>query len=96
MNIYRTLGDRIGTVEARELARQLVAWHDAMVKHLRIVATRRQACDDGCPHDDAAMLWSAARDVFGGDAEDLRFLRDHGRPAIIGARAAAHDVQPSR
>src|SRR5687768_9038183 len=37
MNVYRILGDYVGTSEARVLAEQLVAWHDSMVKHLRIV-----------------------------------------------------------
>jgi hypothetical protein len=93
VNIYRTLGDRIGTIEARELAQQLVSWHDAMVKHLRIVAARRQACDDGCPHAEAAALWSAAEGVFGDDADDLRFLRDHGRRSAPARRAAEREAR---
>lgn len=36
VNIYRNLGDRVGTLEARELAAQPVAWHDAMVNHVRV------------------------------------------------------------
>jgi hypothetical protein len=79
MNIYRVLGDRIGTSEARELAEQLVAWHDAMVKHLRVVSSHRGAtCLDDCPHDEAMLLWSAAQRVFGSKAKDLAFLRSHG------------------
>ncbi len=93
MNIYRALGERIGTVEARELAQQLVAWHDAMVKHLRLVTTRPHACGDGCPHDEAAILWSAAQDVFGDDARDLRFLRDHGERAMPPARATGRELR---
>ena len=40
MNVYLVIGDRIGTVEARHLAQQLVRWHDAMVKHLRVMNHR--------------------------------------------------------
>ena len=43
MNIYRRLGDQVATSEARELAEQLVAWHDAMVKHLRVLDSRQDA-----------------------------------------------------
>jgi hypothetical protein len=79
MNMYRILGDRIGTIEARELAQQLVAWHDAMVKHLRVVASRPTAqCAEGCPHEDASALWTSAQAVFGPDARQLAFLRAHG------------------
>jgi hypothetical protein len=80
MNTYRILGDNVGTTEARVLAEQLVAWHDSMVKHLRVVGPRRGPdCADDCPHDEAAVLWSAARTTFGDRAEDLRFLRSHGQ-----------------
>jgi hypothetical protein len=79
MNIYRVLGDRIGTCEARELAEQLVVWHDAMVKHLRVATLRRGAtCRDDCPHDEATLLWSATQQTFGTKAKDLTFLREHG------------------
>lgn len=80
MNIYRVLCDRVGTGEARELARQLVVWHDAMVKHLRrggSLATAR--CADDCPHVEAGMLWTAARDILGASARQLEFLRSHGQ-----------------
>jgi hypothetical protein len=80
MNVYRILGDYVGTIEARMLAEQLVAWHDSMVKHLRVVgAGRGRDCADDCPHDEAAALWSEAQTTFGARAEDLRFLRTHGR-----------------
>jgi hypothetical protein len=85
MNMYRVLGDRIGTLEARALAQQLVEWHDAMVKHLREIAQRSSKCSEGCPHEEARRLWSAAMQVFGTCANDLRFLRTYGgsrpRPA---------------
>ena len=95
MNIYRVLGDRIGTLEARELAQQLVAWHDAMVKHLRIARSLATArCAEDCPHVDAGVLWTAAQEILGASARQLEFLRSHGqrRPAstfpIAGDRAA--------
>ncbi|HET9264846.1 MAG TPA: hypothetical protein VFO14_17480 [Vicinamibacterales bacterium] len=79
MNTYRRLGDQVGTNEARELAEQLVAWHDAMVRHLRAVGPLRGAkCLDDCPHEEAALLWSTAQGVFGRKANDLAFLRSHG------------------
>ena len=80
MNIYRNLGDRVGALEGRELAEQLVAWHDAMVKHVRVAGRRRgHGCEDGCPHDAALILWSSALAVFGEEANQLVFLRTHGR-----------------
>ena len=79
MNIYRILGDRIGTSEARELAHQLVVWHDAMVKHLRRVGSAAAACADDCPHVEAGMLWTAAQDILGAGARQLEFLRSHGQ-----------------
>ena len=78
MNIYRRLGDQIATSEARELAEQLVAWHDAMVKHLRVLGSRQDAhCGEDCPHEDAASLWTAAQQTFGARARELTFLRSH-------------------
>jgi hypothetical protein len=89
--IYRILGDRVGTVEAQELAAQLIAWHDAMVKHARVAGRqRRDTCEDGCPHDDAVRLWTEALSVFGNEANQLAFLRNHGcglRRTMRAARA---------
>lgn len=80
MNLYRVLGDYVGTHQARTLAEQLVAWHDSMVKHMRVAGSRRGAtCADDCPHEEAAVLWSAAQDAFGERAADLAFLRSHGQ-----------------
>lgn len=89
MNPYRVIGDRIGTLEARDLAEQLVIWHDAMVKHLRVSA-RGGPCPDGCAHEDARALWAAALDTFGDDATELSFLRTHGAlpPAAVHAAVA--------
>jgi hypothetical protein len=81
MNIYRRLGDEVATNEAREFVEQLVAWHDAMVKHLRVLGSRQDArCSEDCPHEDAASLWVAAQEMFGGKARELVFLRSHGHP----------------
>jgi hypothetical protein len=92
MNIYRRLGDLVGTNEARKLAEQLVAWHDAMVKHLRVLGSRRDArCEDDCPHEDAAFLWTAARGAFGSGARELEFLRSHGQSKRMGTLVERRD-----
>jgi hypothetical protein len=91
MNIYRRLGDQVATCEARELAEQLVAWHDAMVKHLRVLASRPDAqCGEDCPHEDAASLWTAAQQAFGTRARELEFLRSHRQ---VRRRATARHVR---
>src|SRR3954468_2062349 len=80
MNIYHVLCDRIGTSAARELAHQLLAWHDAMVKHLRVVGSRTAGrCADDCPHAEAGVLWTAAQDILGASSSQLQFLRSHGQ-----------------
>ena len=92
MNIYRILGDRIGTSEARELAQQLVAWHDAMVKHLRVVDSRATVeCADDCPHVEAGLLWTAAQNILGASAGRLEFLRSHGQPRRASTLPMARD-----
>ncbi len=78
MNMYRILGDRVGTHEARDLAQRLVRWHDAMVKHLRVSNRHLRDCPEGCPHEEARGLWSAAMDLFGEQAGALQFLQRHG------------------
>lgn len=85
MNIYRMIGNTLGTSEAIELAERLSAWHDAMVAHERL-ANQRESCDDECPHVDAALLWREAAQLFGDRAEELRFLRSRGaRPEGVTA-----------
>jgi len=80
MTIYTVLGARAATSEARDLAQRLVAWHDAMVKHLRRVGSRATAqCADDCPHAEAGALWTAAQDILGASAGQLEFLRSHGQ-----------------
>jgi hypothetical protein len=98
MNMYRRLGDQAATTEARELAEQLVAWHDAMVKHVRVLAARRDAqCSEECPHAEAASLWTAAQRAFGARARDLVFLRSHGqqerRTMAVHARDRAAEMR---
>ena len=93
MNMYRALGDRIGTLEARDLAHQLVRWHDAMVKHLRVMNHHRRRCQEGCPHEEARTLWLAALDVFGDGARALGFLQSHGGARHDHGSAAALEVR---
>ncbi len=79
MNLYRVLGERIGTKAARDLAERLMAWHDAMVAHERRLQNRvDDDCADDCPHIDARSLWAEALDMFGERAEELVFLARHG------------------
>ena len=92
MNMYRRLGDQVATTEARELAEQLVAWHDAMVKHIRVLGARHDAlCGEDCPHEEAASLWAAAESTFGARARDLAFLRSHGQQKRLKTSAHARD-----
>jgi hypothetical protein len=79
MNIYRMLGIRFGTREARQLGERLSAWHDAMVAHER--RDRIRDCSDECPHGEAGLLWAEARETFGADADELSFLRSRGAGA---------------
>jgi hypothetical protein len=79
MNVYRMLGHNVGTPEAQALAERLSSWHDAMVSHER---AGRAACDEECPHADAAPLWQAAQQAFGSRAEELRFLRSRSTPRM--------------
>lgn len=79
VNLYRVLGERIGTQAARELAERLVAWHDAMVAHeRRIQNVLDAACEEECPHLEARLLWAEAVETFGERAEELVFLVRHG------------------
>jgi hypothetical protein len=79
MHVYLQLGDLAGTADARHLAAQLAAWHDAMVRHIRMTGSRKaERCTDDCPHDEAAILWSAALSLFGERAHALGFLRRYG------------------
>lgn len=81
-DVYQQMASKIGSAEAVELAAQLTAWHDAMVKHRRqLVNTggdpdRHEPDDDECPHTQAPGLWIRAKAVFGQEAETLVFLRD--------------------
>jgi hypothetical protein len=83
VNMYRVAGDLIGTEEARDLALQLVGWHDNMVKHLRQVRLRGAGCDEECPHEQARSLWRMAVAVFGAEAEKFTFLQTHGGMTTI-------------
>jgi hypothetical protein len=95
MNLYRSLGAEVGTLEALDLAQRLAAWHDAMVLHNRRAGgTRGDFCEHDCPHVDAQSLWIEALDVFGHRAHELGFLRTHGAMPLesrgrVAARANA-------
>jgi hypothetical protein len=93
MNMYRALGDRIGTLEARALAQQLVRWHDAMVKHLRAMDRHGRRCAEGCPHEEARTSWLAALDAFGDGVSALGFLQRHGSPRPHHGFAPALEVR---
>ena len=82
MKFYTFLASRIGSPEAQALSARLSAWHDAMVAHERRLAGRSNAdaCDDNCPHEDARLLWTEAREVFGDIAPECEFLQSHGQP----------------
>jgi hypothetical protein len=76
MNLYTMLGSAVGTAEASSLCTRLAAWHDAMVAHERRLRAARggDACDDECPHAEAASLWAEALHL----AELLDFRPDQG------------------
>ena len=78
MNIYRVIGNSIGTSEAVDLGERLTEWHDAMVTHERKRRLVGADCDDRCPHAEARDLWLAAVDVFGDRALELPYLVKHG------------------
>ncbi len=83
MNLYRSLGTEVGTLESLDLAQRLAVWHDAMVLHNRRAGgTGDDLCENGCPHVDARALWIEALDVFGHRAHELGFLRTHGAVPI--------------
>ena len=73
MNVYRMIGNNVGTPEALDLAGRLSSWHDAMVSHER--TGREAACDDECPHVEARSLWREAVATLGDRATELGFLR---------------------
>jgi len=83
-DVYQQMASKIGSAEAVDLASELTAWHDAMVKHRRQLANtggdpdhhEPDEDDDECPHSMAPGLWTRAKAVFGEEAETLHFLRD--------------------
>lgn len=89
LDVYRLLARRVGTGTADELADELKTWHDAMVRHQRLLAATDGTCADAeeCPHLDAADLWVRAQVIFGAEADTLTFLR---------SSAAARETARSR
>lgn len=90
--VYQQLAARTGTGPARELARELMLWHDAMVRHERRLAAAgrgRAACTgDDCPHAEARGLWERSVQTFGPDADDLQYLRAAAGGASLPLRPA--------
>jgi hypothetical protein len=77
--VYRQLAHTTGTTDAADLARELITWHDAMVRHTRATSapgatTRSCAETEDCPHVEARDLWRRAQQVFGVESESLTFL----------------------
>ena len=95
MNVYRMIGNTVGSAEALALAERLSAWHDAMVSHERERTRRVLNCHEECPHADAAPLWEAAVDTFGPRADELAFLRSRSRTPSESGRAAAMEAGAS-
>jgi hypothetical protein len=94
MNPYLMLSSGLGTHQATSLSSRLSLWHDAMVAHERRLRTGRtsDACDDECPHAEAAALWSEAIAIFGSRAHELTFLRSRAnRPSRRSKTAAARE-----
>lgn len=81
-DVYHQMASKIGSAQALDLATELGAWHDAMVKHRRALANigddpdHHAPDDDECPHTAASGLWTRAKAVFGDEAETLTFLRE--------------------
>jgi hypothetical protein len=89
--VYQQLAARAGTGPARELARELMLWHDAMVRHERRLAAagRGPACaSDDCPHAEARGLWDRAVQIFGTDARTLQYLHTAAGGTSIAMRPA--------
>jgi hypothetical protein len=85
MNPYTRLASAVGDPSAHGLAARLMAWHDEMVFHERLLARwKTDVCDESCPHTEAQELWSEALRVFGGRAHDLTFLATRADAAGIG------------
>ena len=79
MTLYRSVANAVGTNEARDLARRLAAWHDAMVMHRRRIGdVPDPSCDADCPHEDAEPLWREALETYGERAHEFAFLRRYG------------------
>lgn len=94
MNVYKLLGNRVGTPEALGLGEHLSRWHDAMVVHARRFGPGKGPnCDDDCPHAEARRLWLSAVGVFGDLALDLTFLVKHGARAIV-AEPTRREARP--
>lgn len=82
MNVYRMIGHKVGTPEARELAERLSLWHDAMVAHERATGRAATSCDEECPHAEAVSLWQEASITLEARAAELNFLQSRAQGEI--------------
>ncbi|HOG30134.1 MAG TPA: hypothetical protein PLT35_12720, partial [Vicinamibacterales bacterium] len=66
-----------GRRDVQLFVEELMAWHDEMVQHRRVVAQLGPdlACSDTCPHQTGRRLWREAREILGPKADTLIFLR---------------------
>ena len=101
MNPYAIVGSGIGTAEAASLRARLMAWHDAMVAHERLIRSGQttDACDDQCPHVEARTLWAEVSAMLGPRASELTFLRSRGQrasassdPLIVSAKTVSQEA----
>ncbi len=83
---YLAVAHRVGSPEARDLGRQLSAWHDRMVAHQRGARAFGPSCHEACPHAESIEFWQAAVEILGDAAEDLAFLRSTAAQAGAPAR----------
>ena len=88
MNPYAIADLASGSADTAALRSRLQAWHDAMVTHERRQRTDPDAaaCDDECPHVEAAALWREAAALLGARARELTFLRSR----ALGAGGSAN------
>jgi hypothetical protein len=84
MKLYTSIGSQVGSLEAAAWSGRLVAWHDDMVAHERLLRSGAAAadCHEECPHGEARVLWREAVATFNERANDLSFLRSRAMNAV--------------
>ncbi len=76
MDVYLLAAAETGSTSAVSLASRLREWHDLMVRHARL--RRLRPCEEECPCSLAPALWKEACATFGGNAQQLAFLKRYG------------------